>query len=82
MENNMEGRRTGRSTRAIDEMVQHLFKHGVVEVFDHAHNSTNLALSRTEHVLFNRLYHEHSLRVGHGMEYDGESRILRLTNSL
>lgn len=80
-------RRSGRTTRAIDEMVQHLFNHGVVELWDHADSfdnkgrRNNLAFKSMERIFFNRLYQEHLLKIGMGLTYDEKNNIVRLKKS-
>lgn len=69
-------RRSGRTTRAVDEMVQHLFNHGVVQLWDH-HNGS---LSHVENAVFSRLYYEHGLKRNAGYKYDVASNTIRLDN--
>lgn len=77
-------RRSGRTTRGIDEMVQHLFAHGVVELWDHAQSfdaqgrPLNLAFKYMKKTFFDRIYREHSLKVGAGLSYDEKTHIVRL----
>lgn len=77
-------RRSGRTTRAVDEMVQHLFKNGVVELWDHAESfdkngkPDNLAFKSMKRVFFNRMYQEHLLKIGLGLSYDEKTRVVRL----
>lgn len=79
-------RRTGRSTRMIDEMVQQLFSQGYTVVCDHAHKvdvhgrAENMALSHTEDILFSRLYREHHFRKNVDYHYDQKTNILKLKN--
>lgn len=73
-------RRSGRTTRAIDEMVQHLFNHGVVELWDHAERSDNLAFNSMKKHFFDRLYREHHLSFSRDLEYILASQTVRLKN--
>jgi hypothetical protein len=75
-----ENRRSGRTTRAVDEMVQHLFNHGVVELWDHAEHPNNLAFDCMKKVFFDRLSREHYLRFPDGLDYDFKAQIVRLKN--
>jgi hypothetical protein len=65
-------RRSGRSTRQIDEMVQDLFKHGYTLIYDHAdgvdHKGRvyNYALEHTRKRLLQRLKMEHNLSIADG----------------
>ena len=61
-------RRTGRSTRHIDGMVQELFKNGRVQVTDH-HRTNNARtlhddMRRNMRKILNRLAFEHHIYVG------------------
>lgn len=69
-------RRSGRTTRAIDEMVQHLFNHGVVQLWDHHGGS----LTHVENAIFSRLYNEHRLKRNDGYKYDRSTHTVRLEN--
>ena len=78
-------RRSGRTTRAIDEMVQHLFNHGIVQLWDHANridwqDKQNMALREAKRIFFDRLSREHRLTIKHGLNYDQKTETVRLSN--
>lgn len=78
MEN--EKRRSGRTTRMIDEMVQELFTNGSVGIRDH-HATTDMRVLqnlRNDNMkkILNRLASEHHLTVGKGLYRDGDWLIL------
>lgn len=59
-------RRTGRSTRIIDEAIQYLFQNGTVDVLDHSIPDSTFELTyklskRLTHIILDRLSHEHNL---------------------
>ena len=70
-------RRSGRTTRAIDEMIQHFFTHGVVMLWDHAEDPKNLAFKHMERIFFDRLYREHNLGRS-DLDYNTEEKSVRL----
>lgn len=83
----MEERRSGRSTRQIDAMIQTLFTVGEVRVVDHAHElgfvgnrvrPINMALARTKKILLNRLLQEHNMGRNCHYIYDNEANIIKL----
>lgn len=53
-------RRSGRTTRIIDNMVQQFFENGYVHVFDH-HSISNDNLSRIQKIFLDRLKREHQI---------------------
>lgn len=74
-------RRTGRSTRMIDEMVQQLFSKGEVIVSDHYYSPDNDQPTRNNlNTLLKRLYNEHGVAKDH-VTYDERKRKLTLKKS-
>ncbi len=71
-------RRTGRTTREIDRMVQHLFLNGFVELTDHADMPNNLSFECMKNTFLDRLHREHRIKRNNGYTYDPENRIVRL----
>lgn len=70
-------RRSGRTTRAVDEMVQHLFNHGIVQLWDHHPEGS---LTHVEKAVFSRLYYEHGMKRNDGYKYDRSTNVVRLEN--
>lgn len=61
-------RRTGRTTRIIDDLIQKLFKNEQIFVRDHYVSldvtSTNNNLHRIDQLIIERLYREHNIKTG------------------
>jgi len=78
-------RRSGRSTRIIDELIQELFTKGECIIWDHAHradangNPTNMALEHTTNAILSRLYNEHNLKRNAGYIYNKRENKITLS---
>lgn len=69
-----EKRRTGRTTRIVDQCIQELFTEGVTKVVDHTNN--HVSNSRLWKRLLHRLSFEHNCYPKSDLEIDGD--ILKL----
>ena len=73
-----DGRRTGRTTRQVDAMVQHLFVSGEVVVHDHD-DWQPCELKRVLRVLCDRLTREHP---GVQLEVDHRRCLIRIKRAM
>lgn len=72
-------RRSGNTTRIVDELVQEFFINGKCYYWDHAEREGNMALDHMLGILENRLYREHNLRRGSDYIIDKKSGAIILT---
>ena len=72
-------RRSGRTTRQVDEAIQTLFNYGMVYWVDHAAMPDNMAQRHGFDILVRRLDFEHGLRSSNGLDVSRKMWKIKLT---